>query len=88
MTAAMIGNTSADFDLEILSLERNLAYLPKPIPLPRDEEIQDLLLRCIENRTLMALQRRIGEDQAMVLHAFAERMASAQDERNSQPDAR
>ena len=71
-------------DLEILDLDQNVGYLPKPIPALRDREISDLLSRTIANSALATLHHRVEEGHAMVLQVFAERMATAA-VRNKEP---
>jgi len=73
----MTNSPAENLDLEPLNLDQNLGYGPKPIPVSRDQEIGDLLSRCIASQTLARLHRSIQDGHAMVLRAFAERTASA-----------
>jgi hypothetical protein len=65
-----------EFNLNILRPGDNLAYLPKPIPAPRDREIFDLLLRVIADHSVARFKACIDDGHANVLSAFSERMAS------------
>jgi hypothetical protein len=66
----------SEVDLEVNDPDQNIGYLPKSIPDLRDREIEDLLSRCVASEALASLQRCVDEDHAMVLRAFAERMAT------------
>lgn len=71
-----MGLASEDFDLGILSPDRNLGYLPKPIPTERDREIGELLLSAVASQRVARLRHCLNEGSEAVLRAFAERMAS------------
>jgi len=73
----MSTNKSEDIDLDVLSPENNTGYLPRPIPVIRDGQIADLLSRSMAEYSLARLSLRLTDGHAMVLRAFAERMASA-----------
>ena len=73
----MTNRAAEDFDLYVLDPDQNIGYLPNPIPVARDRQISDFLWHCMRNETLAKLHRSIQDGHAMVLRAFAERMASA-----------
>jgi hypothetical protein len=68
---------SGQIAFDVLSADSNKGYLSKPIPGPRDEEISILLRQIIEQRLIARVRHTLLEEPAMVLRAFAERMASA-----------
>jgi hypothetical protein len=71
------GNSSqGELNLDILEPRLNIAYLPQPIPAPRDSEILDLLSRAIADRRVARFRGSIKEGHANVLSAFSERMVS------------
>jgi hypothetical protein len=73
----MSGSTPDTFDLEVLEPDANRGYLPQPIPIARDSEITKLLLQIIDEHHWVLFTRHILDGHALVLRAFAERMASA-----------
>jgi hypothetical protein len=76
-TNSTSGNGSqGELNLDILEPRLNIAYLPQPIPAPRDSEILDLLSRAIADRRVARFRGSIKEGHANVLSAFSERMVS------------
>jgi hypothetical protein len=69
--------TANEFDLDILRPDGNIAYLPRPIPAPRDTQIRELIALVIAGKRVARFRQCIEEGHANVLRVFAERMASA-----------
>ncbi|SRR6266446_974714 len=65
------------FGLDILQRDKNEGYLPQSIPIERDREIEAMLSTVIAERQLARLQHCVKHEHAMVLCAFAERMATS-----------
>jgi hypothetical protein len=65
-----------EFDLGVLKPGDNVAYLSKPIPVPRDGEIFDLLGRVISDHRVARFRGSLDDGHANVLSAFSERMVS------------
>jgi hypothetical protein len=68
---------SDEVNLDLLKPEVNTGYLPQPIPATRDGEIGMLLSRVLEAKCLARFNQMIEDGHAVVLRAFAERMASS-----------
>lgn len=84
----MTNGATEAFDLEVLHPDKNVSYLPKPIPTARDRQIGELLSSSISGQRIARLKRCIDEGHALVLRAFAERMASTAVRTNSPTDLR
>lgn len=79
----MTSLTPKNADLGVLDPNLNIGYLPKPIPQPRDHEIEDILAQHMACGSFARLCHSISRGNARVLHAFAERMATAAIRNNS-----
>jgi hypothetical protein len=74
--SAMNSNMDAKFGIGVLEPAVNQAYLPKPIPTERDNEILQVLVSCIADNSVARFSQALKPGHASVLQAYAERMAS------------
>jgi hypothetical protein len=63
-------------DLEVLELEHNRGYGPRPIPVDRDSEIDEVVRRGLTAAGYAQLRAAVAPGHHAVLRAWAERMAS------------
>lgn len=63
-------------DLDVLELDRNHGYGPRPIPSDRDSEIETVVRRGLSPEGYGELRSGVRPEHQAVLRAYAERMAS------------